>query len=105
MIQDYYSAKNQIKLRPYLTVTQLLNNFKFKKFFKSIIISGSPRGGTTWLEEVIQRNIAPLYIHEPFFLGRIKEIEQLGFGWMQYIPEDYKNKKMESVLYDIFNGR
>ena len=49
------------------------------------LISSSPRGGSTWLAEVVQRASHRLMIWEPFHLGYNPDIEEDGFSWFNQL--------------------
>lgn len=56
----------------------------------SILIFSDPRGGSTWLAEMI-RSIPGSFIYwEPLSVKWVSQVKKLGFGWRQYIPENEK---------------
>lgn len=69
----------------------LLSVIRFKGFqaTNNHYIFSSPRGGSTWLMEVIQQITKEPVIFEPLFIGIKKHpLNKINFGWRQYIPED-----------------
>ena len=71
----------------------------------TIIISGSPRAGTTWLMEVI--SILPNYktIFEPLHKGWFPEVEKIGLGDRPYLPPDKKSPKIYDYFEHTLTGR
>jgi len=64
---------------------------------KPILITGSPRSGTTWIGRMIAESPAVGYIHEPFHLNHRPGICGAKFDyWFTYIPISEGN---ESIVY------
>jgi hypothetical protein len=55
---------------------------------KNIVITGSPRSGTTWLAEIISQSKGAFMLFEPLSLSGVKRLKALGFDWRQHIPID-----------------
>ncbi|GJQ50836.1 MAG: hypothetical protein HKUEN01_32220 [Candidatus Kuenenia stuttgartiensis] len=79
-----------------------VNNFDPKK---NIIITGSPRSGTTWLQEIFCsiENTYPLF--EPLHLDYSPKFKEIGFEWSQYIPEDYNWTEAKELFERLFRGQ
>ena len=71
----------------------------------SILISANPRGGSTWLFEVLTsiENTATLY--EPLHQRWVPELQQIGFDWHQRIPEEAEWPEARKLFDDILSGR
>ena len=52
----------------------------------TLLIFSNPRGGSTWLAEVLNELPKSVIVHEPFRRGRLKEFNELNFYWHQPIP-------------------
>lgn len=79
-----------------------VNNFDPKK---NIIITGCPRSGTTWLQELFcsLENTYPLF--EPLYLHDSPKFKEIGFEWRQYIPEDYNWPEARALFERLFRGQ
>ncbi len=100
----YYHIANVAALKFYLNFLSIKNKSKFSDLSKTIIITGSPRSGTTWLVELYQKYLDPFYIHEPLFKGRTQQWDQLNLGWEQFFPDDFQNETIKKVMKDLLSG-
>ncbi len=66
---------------------------------EAIIISGVPRGGTTWLAELLSVEEKLALIWEPLHLEFYPPIKKLNFKWRQFI--DINNHDHETI--DLFS--
>jgi len=73
-----------------------LNNF---------IIFSEPRGGSTWVTEIISLIPDTEIIWEPLHLEHSKHFRKLNFGWRQYIPEDFKWDEAYHLFQKVFSGK
>lgn len=99
--------KYQNKIRYYQTYWKIQtlessNNFDPKK---NVIITGSPRSGTTWLQELFCSIEKTYPIFEPLHLDECQKFKELGFTWMQYIPEDYDWPEARELFGKLFRGQ
>ncbi|WP_347275773.1 sulfotransferase [Candidatus Kuenenia sp.] len=99
--------KYRKKFRHYQTYRKIkyfesVNNFDPKK---NIIITGCPRSGTTWLEELFCSidNTYPLF--EPLYLHDSPKFKEIGFEWRQFIPEDYDWPEAKALFEKLFRGQ
>jgi len=73
---------------------------------KNHYIFSEPRGGSTWLMEIVQRITRDTIVWEPLHLGEKKHpFKALGFGWRQDIPEDEKWDEAELLFKELFSGK
>lgn len=76
-------------------------------FSKHIIVAGEPRGGTTWLMEMLMADDQAI-VWEPLHQQHLKKLygEQFAddIGFMPYIPEHVDWPKVESFFSDLFSG-
>ena len=70
-----------------------------------ILVFASPRGGSTWLSEVLGLMDSAVVVSEPFKKGKVKEIEALGFTWHQPIPADARWPESLDSVGAILNLR
>jgi hypothetical protein len=82
----------------------IFNNKKFE-LKDTIVISGTPRSGTTWLMEILQ--VIPGYIclFEPLNPIYFPESIELGFKSRKYLPPNVDWKDGEEYFRKIFIGR
>ncbi len=76
-------------------------------FSKHVIVSGEPRGGTTWLmETLLSEKQAVLW--EPLHRITVRECKGQKFaadlGFMPYIPEDIDWPEAEDYFKELFSG-
>lgn len=87
-------------------------NIKYNRFNTTdpIIICGQPRGGTTWLAEVMSENKKTGIIWEPLHPVVMSKYEKSSrfineLGHFPYIPEDIKNEDLKLLFEDVFTAR
>lgn len=80
---------------------------KYSDFSKHIIISGEPRGGTTWLMEILM-NKSDCLIWEPLHHKHLKDYSENFYnqiGQIPYIPENEKWAMGEKFFNQLLNGQ
>jgi hypothetical protein len=72
---------------------------------KTIIICASPRGGSTWLAEIL--NTLPGYslLWEPLSLNEVPQAREIGFTWRTYIAPKTEWPEAEEFLRRILTGQ
>lgn len=70
-----------------------------------ILAFASPRGGSTWLSEVLGLMESAVVVSEPFKKGKVREIDALGFTWHQPIPSDARWPEALDSVGAILNLR
>lgn len=69
------------------------------------LIFSDPRGGSSWLMEIIQHITAEPVVWEPLFIGYDSHpFKQINFGWRQYIPRDEEWKAAKDQFDRLFGG-
>lgn len=63
---------------------------------KPVIISGSPRSGSTWIGRVIEKHSDSRYIHEPFNIGIERDDNPFKF-WMEGVFDAQGNNHLRKV--------
>ena len=97
-------------------VNMVDNKFKEVLFTKLIkrtyspsdnhLIFANPRGGSTWLMEIIQSITNEPVIWEPLDRrNRDKAFVELNFGGLQYIPEEEKWPEAKDIFDRLFSGQ
>lgn len=72
---------------------------------KALLLFASPRGGSTWLEEMLATIPRVATIWEPLDTVNNPVVGKLGFWWRQHIPEDTAWPEAEAMFRDLFSGR
>lgn len=98
IIEKYANHKSQQIINSFYK-TNLLNPSN------NIIITGSPRSGTTWLAEIIEKNNDGIMLFEPLSLSGVPAFKKLGFDWRQHIPEDIEWNEAIDIFRKIYNGK
>lgn len=70
----------------------------------ALVITGSPRSGTTWLSNIFSAPPGFTSILEPLH-PEIKEPKQFGFSWRTFIPPDEKRPDVREYLNAVFSGK
>lgn len=72
---------------------------------KDLIIFSDPRGGSTWIMEMVNRLPRTAVLWEPLHLRKVKHFNTIGFAWRQYIPEGEEWPEAERAFSSVFNGK
>lgn len=72
-------------------------------YTNSVVLAGTGRSGTTWLEDIINSNGEYRVMFEPFYAGKIDILE--GWRYRQYLrPDDCSRRYIEPAL-NILSGK
>ncbi|MFN2260735.1 MAG: sulfotransferase domain-containing protein [Psychroflexus sp.] len=72
---------------------------------KQVLLFSDPRGGSTWLAEMLCKATHKPMIFEPLHLKNAPQVAGIGFGWRQYIPEDAEWLEAEVFFQNLFSGK
>ncbi len=78
---------------------------KFNDYSKVMIISGSPRSGTTWLGELISNIPKSIMLFEPLNLNHNPKALQQGFKWRTYINSKTIDKNANEFFTNLLKGK
>lgn len=95
-----YSAINQCLLKP----LSLLNSLHYENA-NTIVISGYPRGGTTWLSEVMSTIPRSHVLWEPLHLGNNPTCKEYGFDWSNFCHPENNQPRWEEYMQKLIAGR
>jgi len=70
-----------------------------------LILAGDPRGGTTWLAEILKKLPGTAMLWEPLSISQVHQFRDLGFPWRQYIPENGMWPEARQTFDRLFSGR
>ena len=88
-----------------LLTIQLLSFFKSVSENDPILIFSDPRGGGTWLTEMLSTIDKTAIIWEPLNIRHVREFRNLKFGWRQYIPEDAEWEEAKKIFSKMLIGK
>jgi hypothetical protein len=80
------------------------NKAKNYDISNSIVIVSSPRGGSTWLAEIVSTIPGYFMLWEPLHLKNNPECINYGFDWRNYIPVGTKDQAKEDYIRQILTG-
>jgi len=72
---------------------------------KNIVVFSDPRGGSTWITELISTIPNTAVIWEPLHINAVEIFGKIGFGWQQHIPEDEIWNEAYDALDKVFRGK
>ncbi len=72
---------------------------------RPLVVTGSPRSGTTWLAEVIMERTDSILVWEPLNIGKNPLVKRLGFGWRQHIPKGFEWPEAEDYFQGLLSGK
>lgn len=75
------------------------------KTSKNILLFSDPRGGSTWLAEILCKATQKAMIFEPLHLKNAPKVKEIGFGWRQHIPENENWPEAKAFFQDLFSGK
>ena len=78
---------------------------KEPKLEDTIILSGAPRGGTTWLMEILETLSGYKSIFEPFHREWYPEVKLLNLPPRPYLPSHKEHKELKNYLQKVFTGQ
>jgi hypothetical protein len=71
----------------------------------TVVVAASPRGGSTWLAELMASRPEAVILWEPLHPGNNPVCREHGFGWQNYIPKDAAWRDQRQYLEDVLMGR
>lgn len=95
-------------MNPIDKISALYNEMKVKKIgikkgfisSESILLFCDPRGGSTWLSEILIHNLPVALIWEPLHLTQNPNFDRIGFYYRQHIP-DFEKWDEARELFDL----
>lgn len=73
------------------------------KEIKKILIISSPRGGSTWLGQVLSRDNNSVFIDEPLFKDSHKKLKEVGIDFSTYLGKSNNEKKYLDFFDSLLN--
>ena len=72
---------------------------------KAYVVFSDPRGGSTWITNILATALKLPIAWEPLHLAYSKNLRKSGFGWRQYLPVGARWLEAELEIDAIFEGR
>jgi len=69
----------------------------------ALLIFSDPRGGSTWLAEILNTISNSFIYWEPLALNYVTQVKKLGFGWRQHIPVETNWPQAKHLFNDILS--
>ncbi len=102
-MNDFTKIQRYLRvINPYILSLTKPKNINLSKV---LIITGSPRSGTTWLGELISNIPKSIMLFEPLNLNRNPRAKEFEFEWRTYINSNSDNPKAKEFFEDLFNCR
>ncbi len=70
-----------------------------------ILIFAEPRGGSTWLAEIMSKLLRIPILWEPLHLRGVEHFKKAGLGWEQVIPEDAQWEEAKNAFEELLRGK
>ncbi len=88
-----------------LKALEYYNSFTSRYNHKdAIIIAANPRGGSTWLSDLLSKLDNTTTLYEPLNLTH-PEVKRLSLSWRQYMPQNGEWEELHAYLDKLFTGR
>jgi hypothetical protein len=71
----------------------------------ALVMTGSPRSGTTWLGQVLSEIPGSSLLFEPIQLNQVPEAEQSGFSWRTYVSQNADWPEGRRYLERVTQGK
>lgn len=95
--------KESAKLRGLcFAMARYLNNIDIRSNF---LLCCMPRGGSTWLTQILHNTTKLPVLWEPLHPERVPELKRLNLSSEQLVPEDERWDELESFFESMFRGR
>src|SRR5690606_852588 len=75
------------------------------KPLEHFLIFSDPRGGSTWLMQIVKQVTNKPILWEPLHVKNVPELQKIGFGWRQYIPEQANWTEAKEFFDKLFKGK
>lgn len=89
-------------INPYIINLTKTKSVDYSKF---LMITGTPRSGTTWLGELLSNIPKSIMLFEPLNLDENPKARQYGFNWRTYINSQAEDEKAKEFFINLLNGR
>ncbi len=107
MDQAALTHKGKIKNTVLKALLSTVGQFQARSYdiSKTLVISGSPRSGTTWIAQLFAQIPKACIIWEPLHLRWQPDLVELGFTWRTIIDPQATWPEGHKLLCDILSGR
>lgn len=84
---------------------RVLSTILAKDPTKSLLIFADPRGGSTWLSEILQKEQGTALVWEPLHIGQNELFRKIGFGYRQHIPPEAGWPEAKEAFSKVLCGK
>lgn len=95
--KDITSAARLALMRTLLPTSHRLEN--------TVILTGLPRSGTTWLGEIVNTIPRSAMLFEPLHLRRVPEAKSAGFSWATLLESEAEHPEALEFIERILRGQ
>ncbi len=78
------------------------NNFRPED---ALLVFSDPRGGSTWITELLHRIPRTAIVWEPLHLRKVPAFRDIGFQWRQHIPQDATWEETHDAFEQLLSGK
>ena len=86
-------------------VLKTLCSIPIGSFKRSILVAANPRGGSTWVAEILNQLPNAFMYYEPLNLGYNPELVKMGIVRRTHIPEEAQWPEMKSFFAKLLSGK
>ncbi|MGB3467290.1 MAG: hypothetical protein WBA74_18550 [Cyclobacteriaceae bacterium] len=102
-----------MRIPGYWRIENKLTDLKLKRYQKknnfnpldNYLIFSDPRGGSTWITELVKEVTSSPVIWEPLAVRKMPEFKNLDFAWRQFIPEEREWPEARDLFEQVFSGQ
>ena len=98
LVRGFYRSR----VKPVLASLRELRPYSISN---TVVMSGSPRGGTTWLASVLAMLPRSSLLWEPLDLRCSSELREMGLEWRTYLPPEAPHAALQSYFERVMTGR
>lgn len=96
--------KNKLKnIDHHLRWKTLAKNKQFDPL-NALLVLGDPRGGSTWMTEILKQIPYTEILWEPLWLSQEPTFRKLGFSYRQFLEEDFQDEIIRNTFEKLFRG-
>ncbi len=103
--KEINSDKNKVSYKLNHIGVKLVSHFKQFDPLKNFYIFSDPRGGSTWMAEILKNIPKTAFMWEPLHLKYANEFIKLGFNQRQLIPQEVEWPEAKQLFEQVFQGK
>ena len=100
--KSYNLIRNyKFRVKKKLIATRLAYNYDLRN---TIVLTGAPRSGTTWLGEILNTIPNSAIIFEPLHIRQVPEAKSAGFDWVTYLDPSNDYPQAFDFIHKVLSG-